>query len=329
MRLVLAPPAEHDAPGPTPWQLERVRDLPAAFPDAGLREVSMLRANTLDKVADPSESTRIWLAVEAMQVTGSFKVRGALAAIGHRTTSAPIVTASAGAHGVGMAYAARVLGQNVTIFVTNRVPILKLDRMRNYGAEVVVVESEYYGEAEAQAKVFASSREADFISAHDNLDVIAGNGSSIGFELTRALGGVPDVVIAPIGGGGLATGLSWAFRTEVDEAPPAIIGVQHDGHAGLMALIEGTSGTRPADSTALARVASHIHSVAAASRDEAHRAVMHAGLKLGLNLEPSAALPLVPILDGLPSAYCGGDVVLILTARAVEVNRSRLSAAWT
>ena len=320
---------EHDAPEPTPWQLERARNLPAAFPDAGLREVSMLRASTLDRVADPMESTRFWLAVEAMQVTGSFKVRGALSAMGHRRTNTPVVTASAGSHGVGMAYAGRVLGQNVTIFVTNKVPILKLDRMRNYGADLVVVDSEHYGDAEAQARAFATTREAEFISARDNVDVIVGNGSSIGFEVTRALGGVPDVVIVPVGGGGLATGLSWAFRAEANESSPAIIGVQHDGHATLLSLIEGSSGTRPSDCTALARVASQLSAVAAASRDETHRAVMHAALKLGLNLEPSAALPLVPILDGLPSAYRGGDVVLILTARAVEVNRSRLSAAWT
>ncbi len=314
-------------PEPTPEQLEGARDLPAAFPDAGLREVSLLRATALDKIADRTEATRIWLAVEAMQVTGSFKVRGALAAIGRRPADTPVITASAGNHGVGMAYAGRVLDRAVTIVVTNRVPLIKLDRMRNYGAELIAIDSEHYADAEQHAKVLARSRGVDFISAND-LDVVVGNGSSIGFELTRALGGVPDLVIAPVGGGGLATGISWALRAESESGFASVIGVQHEAFASLAALIEGTSGVRACDCAALARVASQVAAVVTASRDEASQAVAHATAKLGLNLEPAAALPLVPILAGLPDAYCGGDVVLVLTARAVEVNRGRLTAAW-
>jgi threonine dehydratase len=314
-------------PEPSLEQLEYARDLPAAFPDAGLREVSLLRATALDRIADPTEGTRIWLAVEAMQVTGSFKVRGALAALGHRQSNAPIVTASAGNHGVGMAYAGRVLDQTITVVATNRVPLIKLDRMRNYGAELVSVDSEYYADAEQHGRALARSRGADFISAND-LEVVVGNGSSIGFELTRALGGVPDLVIAPVGGGGLATGMSWALRAESESELPSVIGVQHEAHASLAALIEGTSGVRACDCAALARAASQVAAVATASRDDASHAVAHATERLGLNLEPSAALPLVPVLAGLPSAYRGGDVVLVLTARAAEVNRGRLTAAW-
>jgi threonine dehydratase len=327
MRWVPVPQVEHDMPEPTPEQLELARDLPAAFPDAGLREVSLLRATALDRIADPSESTRIWLAVEAMQVTGSFKVRGALAAIARREAATPLVTASAGHHGVGMAYAGRVQDRSVTIVVTNRAPLIKLERMRSYGAELLSVDSEHYADAEEHGKAIARSRGSDFVSAND-LDVVVGNGGSIGFELARALGGVPDLVIAPVGGGGLATGMGWALRSETESARASVIGVQHEAFAALAALIEGTSGVRATDCAALARAASQIAAVATASSDEVGHAVAHAHAKLGLSLESAAALPLVPVLAGLPRECCGGDVVLVLTARAVEVDRGRLTAAW-
>src|SRR5579862_8082051 len=122
MQCVAAAPAPWGTPAdfrPPPRSvLDSVRYLGRRFPDARLREVPVLRAAELDARADRSGATRIWLALEALQVTGSFKVRGALCALERaksRSRTREIVAASAGNHGAGVAYAALTLGLDATI----------------------------------------------------------------------------------------------------------------------------------------------------------------------------------------------------------------------
>src|SRR5579859_1853849 len=95
---------------PEAAQLESVRHLGRRFPQARLRETPVLRAAELDLRADPAGATRVWLALEALQVTGSFKVRGALVALEANRSRGHVVTASAGNHGAAVAYAALTLG---------------------------------------------------------------------------------------------------------------------------------------------------------------------------------------------------------------------------
>src|SRR5262249_57313514 len=113
MRLVSVPPERiaSSTDLPSSAGLDRARELARRFPTARLRETPVARAADLDRSADPSGQTRIWLALEALQVTGSFKVRGALLALERlRGTGARAIAASAGNHGAGLAYASAVLG---------------------------------------------------------------------------------------------------------------------------------------------------------------------------------------------------------------------------
>src|SRR5215472_7356183 len=150
--------------GPEPrWAPERaaveaVRYLGTRFPRAKLREVPVIRAPELDLRADATGSTRVWLALEALQVTGSFKVRGALVALEANRARRHVVAASAGNHGAAVAYAAKVLGLSATVVVPRGVPQTKRVKIERYGAELVVAQSEAYDHAEALAKEIAATQ---------------------------------------------------------------------------------------------------------------------------------------------------------------------------
>jgi threonine dehydratase len=116
--------SNHASPRLATAELEPVRRIATRFPEANLREVAVVRAPDLDARADRSAGTRVWLALEALQTTGSFKVRGALVALDRvrerRGPDAHVVAASAGNHGAGVAYAAGVLGLSATVVLSAR-----------------------------------------------------------------------------------------------------------------------------------------------------------------------------------------------------------------
>jgi threonine dehydratase len=336
MRCVPAP-AVAGPPVPEIAVLESVRHLGHRFPGARLREVPVMRASELDHRADPTGATRVWLALEALQVTGSFKVRGALVALEANRGRGRVVTASAGNHGAGVAYAANVLGVDVTVCVPRTAPAAKRSKIKRWGAELVVAESDNFDDAEALAREMAATQGAPFLSAYDDVDVVLGNGTSLGFELVRALGGVPERVLAPIGGGGLSTGLSWALQLESDDASDrSVWGVQSEAscamamslergaaierlETGGTTLAEGLEGGVSADAFARARAA--VAGVVVVTEAQIAHAMLHAHRDMGLVLEGSAATALVPVLFGLPEGLRGGDVLVVLTGRNVDPER--------
>jgi threonine dehydratase len=309
----------------------------------------VLRAAELDGRADPSGSTRIWLALEALQVTGSFKVRGALCALERARTrgrSKQVVAASAGNHGAGVAYAALTLGLDATIVVPRTAPQSKRDKIAAWGAELVVAPSDHYDDADALAREIAAMRGSAFVSPYDDVDVVLGNGASLGFEIVRALGGVPERTLAPFGGGGLATGLSWAMWAEqVDQSghdptdrpfERGVWGVQSEASCAMATslrhgvaverlateartLAEGLEGGIAPDAFARARLA--VAGVVVATESHIASAMAHAYREMGLVLEGSAAVALVPVLYGLPAGLTGGDLVVVLTGRNVDRDR--------
>jgi threonine dehydratase len=336
MRCIPAP-EEAQGPRPSAEQLAAVRRISARFPDARLREVPVLRAPELDSRADPQGGTRVWLALEALQVTGSFKVRGALVALDSLRGAGRVVAASAGNHGAAIAYAASVLGMAATVCVPRTIARAKRERIERYGAELVIARSDHYDDAEALGKELAVSQGTDFVSAYDDERVVLGNGSSLGFELVRALGGVPEHVIAPFGGGGLSTGLAWAMDAENREPGPRIVwGAQSEAscamamslergaaverlETGGTTLAEGLEGGISADAFARARAA--VAGVLVVTEAQIAAAMGHAYKDLGLVLEGSAAASLAAVLAGLPEPVRGGDVVVVLTGRNVDAER--------
>jgi threonine dehydratase len=163
----------------------------------------------------------VFLKLETLQPTFSFKIRGALNAVlalveQHGRNTPPLVTASAGNHGQGLAYAASAAGIRLTVYVPETAPRAKLDAIRRMGAELI--ECADYDEAESRAKRHGSSGAALFISPYSHPDVIAGAGT-IGLEILDEQPDI-DAIVVPVGGGGLVSGIAIAAkggtrRTEV------------------------------------------------------------------------------------------------------------------
>jgi threonine dehydratase len=169
----------------------------------------------------------VWLKLENLQVTGSFKVRGALFAISQLSGEqrrAGVVTCSAGNHGKALAWAGKRAGTSVRVYVPRSIDAAKLAGMRRLGAEVVI--SEFDGYDDTQDWAIESERDTGrtFISPYDDPVIMAGNGGTLAAEV---LAEVPDAreFILPVGGGGLAAGFSLYAR---HHAPGArIVGCQH------------------------------------------------------------------------------------------------------
>jgi threonine dehydratase len=155
----------------------------------------------------------VFLKLETLQPTFSYKIRGALNAVlklvAERGREAPpLVTASAGNHGRALAYAARKAGLPLTVYVPAGAPRTKLDAIGQAGAELITCRD--YDEAESRAKRHGAGGQALFLSAYSHPDVIAGAGT-IGLEILEERPDIDNVVV-PIGGGGLVSGIAVAVR---------------------------------------------------------------------------------------------------------------------
>lgn len=151
---------------------------------------------------------KIYLKPENMQFTGAYKVRGAyykMSTLSDEERAKGLITASAGNHAQGVAYAAKTYGAKATIVMPTTTPLMKVNRTKSYGAEVVLY-GDVYDEACAKAYELAEEHGYTFIHPFDDLTVATGQGT-IAMEIVKELPLV-DYILVPIGGGGLATGVS-------------------------------------------------------------------------------------------------------------------------
>lgn len=199
--------------------------------------------------SDPLSSQlgcRVWLKLENLQKTGSYKVRGAFNNIANLTpaqAAAGIVTASAGNHAQGVALAAATYGlaERTTVFVPVGTPKVKQDNTRGYGVEVREI-GENFDEARNLAYTEAAESGRAFVEPFDDWRTIAGQGT-IGLELLDDLPSA-SAVISPVGGGGLISGIALALAGR--HAPARVIGVEADGAASLVwALDHGAPDAMP------------------------------------------------------------------------------------
>ena len=151
---------------------------------------------------------QVYLKPENMQFTGAYKVRGAyytMSTLTEEERSKGLITASAGNHAQGVAYAAKCYGAKATIVMPTTTPLMKVNRTKSYGAEVVLY-GDVYDEACAKAYELAAEHGYTFIHPFDDLRVATGQGT-IAMEIYKELPLV-DYILVPVGGGGLATGVS-------------------------------------------------------------------------------------------------------------------------
>ena len=204
----------------------------------------------------------ILLKPENLQVTGSFKIRGAynkIASLSEEELAHGIVTASAGNHAQGVAYAARERGAKATICMPTITPPLKVDATKAYGADVVLY-GDVFDEAAAHAAELAERDGMIYVPPFDDYEVLCGQGT-IGLEILEDVPNVTDVVV-PLGGGGLGAGVALAIKTfkpevrvigAIPEGSPAFKNSFAAGHVvpadQVVTSAEGVAVKHPGDLT--------------------------------------------------------------------------------
>ena len=179
---------------------------------------------------------RVYLKPENLQFTGAYKLRGAyykMSTLTDEERAKGLITASAGNHAQGVAYAAKCYGSKATIVMPTTTPLIKVNRTRGYGAEVVL-HGDVYDEACAKAYELAEEHGYTFIHPFDDLTVATGQGT-IAMEIFKELPLV-DYILVPIGGGGLATGVSTLAKLLKPNIK--VIGVEPAGAACMKASLE-------------------------------------------------------------------------------------------
>lgn len=278
---------------------------------------------------------RVWLKLECRNPTGSFKIRGALhkiMALGDTAHSQGIVTASAGNHGLGVAYAASRLGLNrATIFVPRTAPAAKVTKLRRFGIDLHQV-GETYDDAHHAAEAFAQESGAVYIPAYDDPQVIAGAGAC-GLEILTELPSV-DSLIVPIGGGGLVAGVAVAAKginpacrvvgVQPEASPAAKLSFEQnqpiDPYDHAPTIADGLAGGFGAYPFYIARTL--IDDILLFSEADLRRAIFTLIDQEQLVVEASGAIAIAPLLSE-PNRWQGQTVVCILSGANID---SRLLA---
>jgi threonine dehydratase len=168
----------------------------------------------------------VWLKLENQQLTGSFKIRGALNKLLQLSAEERIrgvITASSGNHAQGIGYSAKEIGVKSKIVVPRNTPLVKIEAIKRYGVELVV-DGEEYMDAEMLARKMQRDENKTFVSAYNDIDIIAGQGT-VGLEMIEDHPKL-DVVLVPVGGGGLVSGVGCVLKATLNEVD--VLGVQSE-----------------------------------------------------------------------------------------------------
>jgi threonine dehydratase len=275
--------------------------------------------------------SRVYLKLENLQMTGAFKERGAanlLLQLSSAERQRGVVAASAGNHGLGVAFHAAKLGIAAVIVMPEWAPLAKVTSARRRGAEVIL-HGENFEEAHARAREIEAERRLVFVHPFDDDRVIAGQGT-IGLELLEQIPDL-DAVLVPVGGGGLIGGIG----TVIKAARPAVkvIGVQAREIAAMQAALAGDTrdrlpaATTIADGIAVRRVGErtlplarrYVDAVVTVSEEEIANAIL---LLLEIEktvVEGAGAVPLGALVNRRV-ALEGQTVALVVSGGNIDVN---------
>ena len=299
---------------------------------------------------DPLGRTRAWLKPESLQPIGAFKLRGAyynIATLSAECRAAGVVAHSSGNHAQGVARAARLLGVRAVIVMPSNAPRIKVERVREDGAEIVFVGPSSEERAERAAEL-ARIDGLSLVGPYDDAATITGQGT-VGLEIVEQLAALderqsavpsggrtelaPFTVLVPVGGGGIASGVAVAVKSL--RADAVVVGVEPALAADARdSLAQGRIVTWPADmvgrtiadgqrTTHIGRIPfallrRYLDGIVTVTEDEIVRAMVRASREARLMLEPSGATTLAAWLfheDELPAS---GRVVSILSGGNVD-----------
>jgi len=281
---------------------------------------------------------RAWLKLETFQPTGSFKVRGALAAMSAVAPERPVITASAGNHALGVGFAARTLERKAMVVVPETASEAKLDALRTLPVQVVT-HGETFDEAEmwAISRAEAPARDIDLISPYNDPHVIAGQATIMDEILAQHPGDRPLTVIAGAGGGGLLSGLGLrASQLTSDERPIRIVGVEAEASPGLSTAVEagrvelvevestladGLAGNLEGGSITIELVKRHVAELVQVTEDDIAAGIRWLVKRQGIVAEGAGAAPVAALLaDLIPDNYLDGDVVAVISGRNIALD---------
>jgi threonine dehydratase len=278
----------------------------------------------------------IVLKLESLQVTGSFKPRGALNALLSLPRSAVqggVVTASGGNHGLGVAYAARALGVRATVYVPETAPLVKQQRIAEWGADLRLVGREY-AEAAAAAHDDAERNGKPYLHAYADAPIIAGQGT-VALELVEDAGSPNlDYLLIAVGGGGLIAGMA----TAVSEMPwLTVIGIEPEGAATLHDAFQADGpvdvarldsfasdslGARRTGDLNYALARQHVARVALVTDDDIRAAQRFLWEEIQLVAEPGGAAALAGLLSGKARVPEGARVGVLVCGGNAQLDRA-------
>ena len=290
-------------------------------------------ARKTDLIYSPhfSGKNQVYFKTENLQVTGSFKLRGAYFKISKLTDeekAAGIVACSAGNHAQGVALAARRMGIKATICMPAGAPISKVQATKSYGAEVALVKGAY-DDAYQYACRLQEEEHATFIHPFDDPDVIAGQGT-IGLEILDQLKDV-DVIVVPVGGGGLISGVAYAAKSlkpgikiygvQAKEAASMADSLKYDEQVTLNTVntfADGIAVKHPGDLT-FELIKDYVDGVVTVTEDEIAVAILALIEKQKLIAEGAGAVSLAAVMaDKIPVE--GKNVVSLVSGGNIDVN---------
>jgi threonine dehydratase len=297
------------------------------------RIAGAIRATPLVRAPWIESRDPVYLKLESLQATGSFKLRGALNAIrrlcegGARPS---IVTASAGNHGKAVAHAAALAGLRPTVFTPRTAPAAKLDAIRSSGA-VLVADAPDYDTAESAGREFARRNGATFVSPYSDRDVIAG-AATIALDIIED---VPDVrrILVPLGGGGLLSGIASVAASVHRDI--AVIGVESAASPGFTAALaagrvvpvevgdtiaDGLAGNFDPDTITFDIVRRHVHRVVTVSDDVIYRAMACLARTEHVIVEGAGAAAVAALLDRA-ELRSPGPTVAIVSGANIDLER--------
>jgi threonine dehydratase len=306
-------------------EIERAADRIAG----DVRRTPMLPAGELSRRLDRT----VVLKAECLQLTGSFKVRGAfhkMARLPAGALEAGVVAASAGNHAQAVALVARRLGTRADLFMPVDAPLAKVGAVRGYGADVHLVDGSY-DEAAAAAAEFVESERRTLIPPFDDPEVIAGQGT-IGLEIA-ADAPATGLVLVPLGGGALAAGVAIALKSRIPEA--RVVGVQAAacapylesvaahrpiGARSAYTICDGIAVKRPGEVT-LPLVERHLDQIVTVSDDEVAQAMVMLLERSKLVVEGAGAVGVAALLTGKVELPREGETCALLSGGNVDASR--------
>ncbi len=275
----------------------------------------------------------VTLKAECLQVTGSFKVRGAFNAmrqIPAERLRRGVVAASAGNHGQAVALAASRLGTRADIFIPAEAPLAKVTAIRGYGGEIHAIEGAY-DEAADSARAFAEAEDRELIAPFDDPRIVAGQGT-VGLELAEQAPATRQVLV-PLGGGGLAAGVAIAVKSQL--AGAEVVGVQAEACAPYLeslrahrpigarsanTICDGIAVKRPGELT-LPLVERWLDRVVTVGDDEVAQAMVLLLDGSKLVVEGAGAVGVAALLFGKVEPPAAGETCVILSGGNVDPSR--------